>query len=368
MGLSRRAALVTVALVGAATTAAAMLTIDQLPDEPRAEPTEMRPAGAALETGSLPRESLYPEQIPAELTDSTESEEADLAEPEVSRFEFVPPGAFDRSAEQWPSVVRLERQDLGSWSTQTRTARTLASSPAAALAIAPTRQGSVSAKALRRYGSLTQRLAEIGPVATKRISERFETAKVAWPPAEVALIAIKDKKHLELHARQQGGAWAFVHSYPVLAASGSTGPKLTRGDKQVPEGVYRISFLNPNSRYHVSMRVSYPNAFDRKMAKKDGRRDLGGDIMIHGKKSSAGCLAMGDDAAEELFVLAAEIGVRNIKVVIAPTDFRQNAIPTIRADQPTWLSNLYKEVASEMSQFKAPPATAESSLLSLLGL
>ncbi len=365
MGLSQRAALVTVALVGAATTAAAMLTIDQLPDEPRAESSEMRPAGAPFETGALPRESLFPEQIP---TETDRPDESDLAEPEISRFEFAPPGAFELSAGQWPYAAIPQSADSQSWSTQTRTARV--HSPPRTMAPAPSSSSTPlpTSVAPRRYGTLTQRLTEIGPAATKRLAERFESAKVVWPPAEVALIAIKDKKHLELHARQQGGAWTFVHSYPVLAASGHTGPKLTRGDKQVPEGVYQISFLNPNSRYHVSMRVNYPNAFDRKMAKKDGRRDLGGDIMIHGKKSSAGCLAMGDEAAEELFVLAAEIGVKNIKVVIAPTDLRHNAIPTIRADQPTWLSNLYKEVAIEMSRFKTPPATAESSLLSLLGL
>lgn len=360
MGLSQRAALVTVALVGAATTAAAMLTMDQLPDQPHASMLDAPAVGAAFETGALPRESLFPDPIPSE------PESSDLAEPEVSRFEFAPPGAFDPSAEQWPSVVTLQSEELSSWSTQTRTARAQGSARAGTPVPSPAQPSAAAAP--RRYSSLTQRLAEIGPSATKRITEKFESAKVSWPPAEVALVAIKDKKHLELHARQKGGAWTFIYSYPVLAASGGTGPKLTRGDRQVPEGVYRISFLNPNSRYHVSMRVNYPNAFDRKMAKKDGRKDLGGDIMIHGKKSSAGCLAMGDTAAEELFVLTAEIGVQNIKLVIAPTDFRHNAIPAIRADQPRWLSSLYMEVASEMSQFKAPPATAGGSLLSLLGL
>ncbi len=360
MGLSQRAALVTVALVGAATTAAAMLAIDQISDEPQVSMPDRPTVSGALETGSLPRESLYPEPNVAEL------EFTDLAEPEVSRFEFAPPDAFDPSAEQWPPVVRLDSEDESTWSTQTHTARTQGTPRAVAPATSPTLRS--RAPSPRRYGSLGQRLAEIGPAATKRIVARFEAAKVAWPPAEIALVAIKDKKHLELHARSQGGAWMFVHSYPVLAASGRTGPKLTRGDKQVPEGIYRISFLNPNSRYHVSMRVNYPNAFDRKMARKDGRRDLGGDIMIHGKRSSAGCLAMGDEAAEELFVLAAEIGVSHINVVIAPTDLRHNAIPAIRADQPRWLAGLYAEVASEMSKFKSPPPTAGGNLLSLLGL
>ncbi len=83
----------------------------------------------------------------------------------------------------------------------------------------------------------------------------FETAKAAWPPSEIGLVAIKDEKILELFARSDGGAWTLIHRYPVLAASGGPGPKLRQGDRQVPEGVYGISFLNPNSRYDVSLRV-----------------------------------------------------------------------------------------------------------------
>jgi murein L,D-transpeptidase YafK len=140
----------------------------------------------------------------------------------------------------------------------------------------------------------------------------------------------------------------------VLAASGRAGPKLRQGDKQVPEGIYRISYLNPNSAYHVSMRVNYPNRFDRRMAKKDRRQKLGGDIMIHGKKSSAGCLAMGDEAAEELFVLAAQTGNRKVKVIIAPSDMRKKGLPKQLTGQPAWVPQLYMQIASAMSEFPAP--------------
>jgi L,D-transpeptidase catalytic domain len=211
---------------------------------------------------------------------------------------------------------------------------------------------------------LMERLVEISPAANARLAEKFEAAKTVWPPAEIALVAIKDEKVLELFARPNGGTWKFVHRYPVLAASGSIGPKLRQGDKQVPEGVYGISFLNPDSRYHVSMRVNYPNIFDRQMADKDGRTNLGGDIMIHGKNVSAGCLAVGDEAAEELFVLAARNGSPNVKVIIAPTDFRRNGLPATSPGQPTWLPQLYTELASVMADFKSPASTG---LLSFFG-
>lgn len=211
---------------------------------------------------------------------------------------------------------------------------------------------------------LSERLAEISPAATLRLARKFESAHASWPPAEMALVAIKDEKALELHARSAGGAWKFVHRYPVLAASGVSGPKLRQGDKQVPEGIYGISFLNPDSKYHVSMRVNYPNTFDRAMAKRDGRSKLGGDIMIHGKNVSAGCLAVGDDAAEELFVLAAETGLDNVKLVIAPTDFRQNGVPDAVASAPNWVPGLYTQVASAMKSFNRPQSP---SLLSFFG-
>ena len=216
--------------------------------------------------------------------------------------------------------------------------------------------------------TLDERLAEISPGATQRLAEKFAAAKAAWPPSAVSLIAIKDAKALELHARAADGTATFIHRYPVLAASGKSGPKLNQGDKQVPEGVYVISYLNPNSQFHVALRVNYPNAFDREMAKKDGRKKLGGDIMIHGKALSAGCLAVGDEAAEELFVLAAKVGLTNVKLVIAPADFRRDGLPPAKPGDPVWLPKLYAEVASAMAVTKAPPAPSPSTgLLSLFG-
>ena len=206
-----------------------------------------------------------------------------------------------------------------------------------------------------RTYTLKARLAELAPAASARLTARFEAAKVAWPPAEIVLIAIKDEKALELHARGVDG-WKIVHRYKVLAASGRSGPKLRQGDRQVPEGIYSIAFLNPNSAYHVSLKVNYPNAFDRQMAAKDGRKELGGDIMIHGKNLSAGCLAMGDEAVEEIFVLAAQTGLANVKLIIAPTDLRQAGNAPSVQGHPEWVPALYTEIASAMTPFKAPPS------------
>lgn len=151
--------------------------------------------------------------------------------------------------------------------------------------------------------------------------------------------------------------WRFVRNYPILAASGHAGPKLREGDSQVPEGVYRIELMNPNSSYHLSMKVSYPNDFDRRMAAKEGRTRLGGDIFIHGKDVSIGCVALGDLAIEELFTLVAETGHPHVQVIIAPNDLRL-AGPVLDEQSPPWVGQLYRTVAAALAPF---PAWMESS-------
>lgn len=264
-----------------------------------------------------------------------------------------------------PPAETSEAENQESWSVETRR-ETPERTGRPQLSVAPPSlpgQATAPSAPSKTY-TLEERLAEISPAANKRLAEKFAAAGAAWPPADIGLVAIKDEKVLELFVRPSGGTWTFVHRYPVLAASGNSGPKLRQGDKQVPEGVYGISFLNPNSRYHVSLRVSYPNTFDRQMAARDGRNDLGGDIMIHGKTASVGCLAVGDEAAEELFALAAHVGLSNIRLIIAPTDFRSNGAPAVEPDHPPWLPQLYTEVATAMSDFKAPPSNG---LLSFFG-
>ena len=206
--------------------------------------------------------------------------------------------------------------------------------------------------ALRPNATLDERMAEIGPRATTRLEEKFRAAKVSWPPKRVALLAFKDERVVELQAQTADGRWQFVHRYPVKAASGVLGPKLKEGDRQVPEGLYRVTFLNPNSSYHVSLRLDYPNTFDQQMGRRDGRANLGGDIMIHGRAASIGCLAMGDPASEELFVLAHKAGIANVVVLIAPTDFRKSGgTAPAPASSPAWLPALYAEIETALAGY-----------------
>ena len=167
----------------------------------------------------------------------------------------------------------------------------------------------------------------------------------------MTLIGLKQERELQLYAAGPDGRYKLIRSYPILAASGTLGPKLREGDMQVPEGLYRIESLNPNSSFHLSLRVSYPNAFDREQAKAERRTKLGGDIMIHGNAVSIGCIAVGDPAAEDLFVLAAETGLRNIHVILTPVDFRDGKSVPSDASTPQWVGRLYESIKAELSAY-----------------
>lgn len=211
------------------------------------------------------------------------------------------------------------------------------------------------ARRLEGRRTVADRLEEVGPAVYPRLLPSFRASGVPYPPADLRLVGLKQERRLEVYARSLRGPWRAIRTYPILAASGKAGPKLRYGDYQVPEGLYRVESLNPNSRFHLALRVSYPNSFDRARAREEHRSNLGGDIMIHGSDCSIGCLAMGDVAAEDLFVLAADTGLEHIGVVLAPLDLRHHDPP---ADEtlPPWSRGLYREIRAALRQLPAKTA------------
>lgn len=178
----------------------------------------------------------------------------------------------------------------------------------------------------------------------------FEAQGLFYPPKEVALIGLKQEKQLEVRVRVPTG-WVKVKSYPIVKASGKPGPKLREGDRQVPEGVYRISRLNPESSFYLSLKLNFPNEFDLEHAEAENRTEPGSDIFIHGKDVSTGCLAMGDPAIEEIYALAYDTGYENIAVVIAPNDLR-TAPPVTKMDSvPSWTKDLYAEIKTQLTNY-----------------
>lgn len=103
-----------------------------------------------------------------------------------------------------------------------------------------------------------------------------------------------------------------LRTYSGLAfGDAPTGHKQFEGDEKTPEGRYTIDTRNPNSAYHLSLRISYPNGADRAFAEAQGR-DPGGDIFIHGQPNAMpagripgdwtdGCIALSNAEMEELW-------------------------------------------------------------------
>ena len=200
----------------------------------------------------------------------------------------------------------------------------------------------VHAKAVKK--TVADRLSEFGDAARKRWYPHFERAGSKYPPERILIAVFKEEKVLQVYSA--GKETNFIRSIPVLAASGVAGPKLREGDQQVPEGLYKIEMLNPNSLFHVSLRLNYPNDSDRSRAAKETRTTLGGDIMIHGKDVSIGCVAVGDEAAEDLFTLAADAGLPQIDVIIAPVDWRAGRQVKVSQSMPPWTDELYADLRS----------------------
>ncbi|MGD8590875.1 MAG: L,D-transpeptidase family protein [Chromatiales bacterium] len=191
--------------------------------------------------------------------------------------------------------------------------------------------------------------AEVGPKAEFLLKARFRHAGVSYPPELLQLIALKETKRLELWVWADR-KWRHIHDYPVLAASGDAGPKLREGDKQVPEGFYRISALNPNSQFHLSLKLDYPNPFDWQHAIEEGRKSPGSNIFIHGSAWSVGCLAIGNQNVEELYGLVSEVGPERVQVMVIPYDFRTRDY-SITQDDPPWLERLYGYLNLRVRQF-----------------
>jgi len=134
----------------------------------------------------------------------------------------------------------------------------------------------------------------------------------------------KQEKRLEAWGRNKNEKnYKLIKSYPICASSGGPGPKRQQGDGQVPEGFYDVTAFQPNSSYHLALKVGYPNKSDKL---KSRARDLGGDIMIHGNCVTIGCVPIQDGPIEELYVLAVEAKNHetSIRVDIFPFSFDVN--------------------------------------------
>lgn len=145
-----------------------------------------------------------------------------------------------------------------------------------------------------------ERVVEARKARGDSVKQLFVDKGLAYPVRSLFLRAFKREGILELWAAASNKQpMVLIKSFSICEKSGELGPKRRRGDLQVPEGVYHISFLQPRSDYHLSLKVNYPNASDRVRGYK---KNLGGSIFIHGNCVTIGCLPIEDGPIEELFL------------------------------------------------------------------
>ena len=127
-------------------------------------------------------------------------------------------------------------------------------------------------------------------------------AKGLKTSSPILMRVFKKESELEIWKQRDDGRYALLKTYPICKWSGRLGPKLKEGDKQAPEGFYTVSArqMNPNSRFHLSFNLGFPNKLDKSYGR------TGTFLMVHGDCRSVGCYAMTDVLIEEIYALARE--------------------------------------------------------------
>ena len=126
------------------------------------------------------------------------------------------------------------------------------------------------------------------------------------PAVTQILIDKSDREMYLLHNK------TVLKKFAVDLGFDPVGTKIVKGDGRTPEGVYRIDRRNPNSRFHLSLGISYPNTNDVKKARALGQSP-GGDIFIHGGPRlfaernkadwTAGCISVTDKEIETIYAM-----------------------------------------------------------------
>ena len=188
---------------------------------------------------------------------------------------------------------------------------------------------------------------------TAAIHALYKKAGVAYPPRKMLLRAFKEDKLIEVWAGDGKSPLALVTTYPVCAQSGRVGPKRREGDAQVPEGVYALDRFNPQSNFHLSLGLNYPNDSDRRRSK---AKRLGGDIFIHGNCVTIGCLPIQDGPMEELYVMtvdARSAGAKPIVVHVFPARMTAENLARLQPLVTPETTALWKELTLVQEAFDA---------------
>lgn len=134
------------------------------------------------------------------------------------------------------------------------------------------------------------------------LKKEFEKKGLAYPAKYIFIRSFKLDSEMEIWVKNNvADTFRLFKSYRVCTLSGKMGPKRKEGDRQVPEGFYYINDFNPNSNYHLSLGINYPNFSDKILS--DPKKP-GGEIYIHGSCITIGCIPLTDEFINEVYILA----------------------------------------------------------------
>ena len=199
-------------------------------------------------------------------------------------------------------------------------------------------------------GKIPKHLAPLDP-ATRTLVEK----KGMEQKAPILIRLFKEESALEVWKKQKAtGRYALLKEYEICAWSGVLGPKLKEGDRQAPEGFYTIrpAQMNPNSSYHLSFNIGFPNEYDRAFGR------TGSDLMIHGACSSRGCYSMTDEQIQEIYTLgrlAFEGGQRDFQVQAFPFRMTPENMAKHRNNPNIAFWRMLKEGYDHFELIRQPP-------------
>jgi murein L,D-transpeptidase YafK len=186
-----------------------------------------------------------------------------------------------------------------------------------------------------------------------KLSPTLTPAKQSLAGRPVYLRIFKEESQVELYVLRNK-RYQLVETYPICRYSGGLGPKKRENDLRSPEGFYQTdaNSLNPNSRFHLSFNIGYPNPFDA------SHGYTGNLLMIHGGCVSEGCYAIGDNNIEELFYFinqAINHGQETVDIHIFPFKMSESNLSRHRLSEHYDFWRQLKPAFDYFEKNKMPP-------------
>jgi murein L,D-transpeptidase YafK len=185
------------------------------------------------------------------------------------------------------------------------------------------------------------------------LKKALQEKNIAFEGPQLFIRGFKQERKLEVWIKDAAHEnFTLFRTYDFCSSSGTLGPKRKEGDLQIPEGIYYINHFNPESNFHLSLGINYPNESDRILSDK---KSPGSSIYIHGNCVTIGCIPITDEKIKELYILAVEArnnGQEKIPVHIFPTKLDDQSITALQSEYGIRHLNFWKNLKPIYDSFE----------------